>query len=239
MTRQDKLIEKQDEFIEFIKTQSIDSPFRADELKYKRLLKQIAALRQEQDNVPSNQELEREAKEYAVHHSSAPDKETPDWIITDWLAGANYVRFKYLGVVNYDKKESENKTLSRKEKVFDFVVRHKTDFYRAFKISIDHEGFKTSEGSHLVDLARKEIGYSVKTWDGDIYYVLYRVYRSIAIDGVNSPTEIKQESEPEGKIAEEIINKYCKNKRGHWIGITKEGVLKAMEGYRKLPLHPR
>jgi hypothetical protein len=32
--------------------------------------------------------------------------------------------------------------------------------------------------------------------------------------------------------AEEILKRNCKNKRGHWIGLTNEGVLKAMEQYR-------
>ena len=37
-------------------------------------------------------ELEQAAKEYAVHASNAPDKETPDWIITDFKAGAKWER---------------------------------------------------------------------------------------------------------------------------------------------------
>lgn len=82
--------------------------------------------------------------------------------------------------------------MKRKEKVFDFVVKHKTDCYRAFKQSILHKRYCTDEGSHLVELARKELGYSVKTWDGDIYHVLWRVYKAITIDGVNSPEEIKR-----------------------------------------------
>lgn len=34
------------------------------------------------------QRIEKEAVEYATKHSSAPDKETPDWIIADYKAGA-------------------------------------------------------------------------------------------------------------------------------------------------------
>jgi hypothetical protein len=37
-----------------------------------------------------NKELEQAAKAYARDHSAAPDKETPDWIIADFIAGANY-----------------------------------------------------------------------------------------------------------------------------------------------------
>lgn len=32
--------------------------------------------------------IAKEAVEYATKHSSAPDKETPDWIIADYKAGA-------------------------------------------------------------------------------------------------------------------------------------------------------
>jgi hypothetical protein len=34
--------------------------------------------------------LDEAAIEYARNHSNAPDKETPDWIITDFKAGAEY-----------------------------------------------------------------------------------------------------------------------------------------------------
>jgi hypothetical protein len=77
--------------------------------------------------------------------------------------------------------------LKRADKVFDFVVRHKTDCYRAFKKSISHEGFKYSEGAELIKMAREEIGYSDKTWSGDIYNVLHNVYKSIVVDGKSEP----------------------------------------------------
>jgi hypothetical protein len=34
--------------------------------------------------------LDEAAIEYARNHSKAPDKETPDWIIADFKAGAEY-----------------------------------------------------------------------------------------------------------------------------------------------------
>lgn len=36
--------------------------------------------------------LDKAAREYAIHASSAQDKETPDWIITDFKAGATWER---------------------------------------------------------------------------------------------------------------------------------------------------
>lgn len=84
----------------------------------------------------------------------------------------------YTRIPLYKEVKSE-KIPERKSKVFNFIVSHKTDCYRAFKICIGHKGFNTKEGSSLIELARKEVGYSVNTWDGDIYYALWRVYKSI------------------------------------------------------------
>jgi hypothetical protein len=70
---------------------------------------------------------------------------------------------------------------NRKTDIIDFVVSHKTECYRAFKICASHKGFNTKEGSLLVDLARSEIGYSPKTWNGDIYFALWNVYKTICI----------------------------------------------------------
>lgn len=51
------------------------------------------------------QRIEQEAKVYAKNHSAAPDKETPDWIITDFMRGAEYATI-------YER-EKQIKTLSR------------------------------------------------------------------------------------------------------------------------------
>ena len=37
------------------------------------------------------------------------------------------------------------------------------------------------------------------------------------------------------KLAKEVVLiKHCKNERGHWIGISKEGVLKAMDEWAEI-----
>jgi hypothetical protein len=72
------------------------------------ILRFIESLESSKVGIPSNQELEKEAKDYAVHHSEAPDKDCPDWIVDDWMAGALYVRTKYLGVINYEQKAEKN-----------------------------------------------------------------------------------------------------------------------------------
>ena len=38
--------------------------------------------------IPSEESIDKAALEYAKKHSDAPDKETPDWIINDFKAGA-------------------------------------------------------------------------------------------------------------------------------------------------------
>ena len=37
-------------------------------------------------------DIEKAAREYAMHVSTAPDKETHDWIISDFKAGAKWER---------------------------------------------------------------------------------------------------------------------------------------------------
>jgi hypothetical protein len=64
----------------------------------------------------------------------------------------------------------------RQNKIYLFVVNNKTNCYRAFKTGIKHKDYKTDEGKKLVELARKDIGYSSKTWGGDIYHTLWEVY---------------------------------------------------------------
>jgi hypothetical protein len=71
----------------------------------------------------------------------------------------------------------------RKMDRFQFVVNNKTNCYRAFKQGNNHTDYKTQEGRHLVTLARKELKYSAKTWSGDIYWQLWKQYKSIVIDG--------------------------------------------------------
>jgi hypothetical protein len=43
-------------------------------------------------------QFEEAAREYARNHSQAPDKETPDWIIQDFLAGCEYAAPKWISV---------------------------------------------------------------------------------------------------------------------------------------------
>lgn len=41
------------------------------------------------------QEIENAAREYAIHHSAAPDKCTPDWIIADFKAGVKWAMERF------------------------------------------------------------------------------------------------------------------------------------------------
>lgn len=38
--------------------------------------------------------IQDDARKYAIIHSEAPDKDTPDWIINDFMAGAKSERNK-------------------------------------------------------------------------------------------------------------------------------------------------
>jgi hypothetical protein len=104
----------------------------------------------------------------------------------------------------------------KQNKVFDFVVRHKIDCYNAFKLSISHEGYKKPEGKKLIELARKEIGYSVKTWSGDIYSSLYNTYKSIVVDGKNGTiTNPSVQPDLDCGIYEEIITYFNNHSNGY------------------------
>lgn len=65
---------------------------------------------------------------------------------------------------------------------FDFVVRHKTDCYRAFKLGVGHRDYKSSEGLKLINMARKELNYSPRTYSGDIYVNLWKMYKEICVE---------------------------------------------------------
>jgi hypothetical protein len=64
----------------------------------------------------------------------------------------------------------------------DFIVSNKTLCYRAFKQGIEHKYYKTDWGQKLVDKCRDSVGYSSKTWDGDIYHTIWRYYKMIVVD---------------------------------------------------------
>jgi len=66
-----------------------------------------------------------------------------------------------------------------------FVVNNKTNCYRAFKQGINHKDYKSPDGRKLINLARKALRYSPTTWSGDIYWQIWKQYKSIVIDGNN------------------------------------------------------
>lgn len=41
--------------------------------------------------LPNEEEIEKTAKKYAIKHSNAPDKDTPDWIMADFKAGVKFI----------------------------------------------------------------------------------------------------------------------------------------------------
>lgn len=61
-----------------------------------------------------NTYLDEAALEYAREHSSAPDKETPDWIITDFKAGADLIKQVFVDklISELKKKDEQIKELA-------------------------------------------------------------------------------------------------------------------------------
>ena len=80
---------------------------------------------------PTNEQINEAALVWANHHSDAPDKDCPDWLIHDYEAGAYFVRECY-GVLN--------------------KVTEATKEQRAFTIwCINNVEFESAEETFLVD----------------------------------------------------------------------------------------
>jgi hypothetical protein len=72
--------------------------------------------------------------------------------------------------------------MERSARTYDFVVKHKVLIYQNTR----HYGNFTAgkndcQLQELITLARKEIGYSDKTWSGDIFTSLVNLYRKICV----------------------------------------------------------
>jgi hypothetical protein len=67
-------------------------------------------------------------------------------------------------------------------KNYDFVVNHKVLVYNTTHKYMNYtEGKNDPEVQKLISIARKEIGYSDKTWSGDIYNILVNLYIKICV----------------------------------------------------------
>lgn len=77
----------------------------------------------------------------------------------------------------YSKKVHDDLSVNeRKATLYCFVMMHKRDCYECFRTGKE---LKYNEGiaPELIKLLRKEIYYSNKTWDGDIYNALRNAYK--------------------------------------------------------------
>src|SRR6185437_11920610 len=59
-------------------------------------------------SAPVSEDVEKAAFDYAVHHSAAPDKETPDWIIADFKAGAEWQKQQDNSAIGFAEWISDN-----------------------------------------------------------------------------------------------------------------------------------
>ena len=71
----------------------------------------------------------------------------------------------------------------RNAKTYDFVVKHKVLIYQCRRCYGNFNAHKNDyQLQNLIELARKEIGYSDKTWSGDIFNSLVRLYKKICVE---------------------------------------------------------
>jgi len=69
--------------------------------------------------------------------------------------------------------------IRRKENKRKFIMQYKSECEKAFNHGTGHKSYKTTDGFHLVGLARKELKYEDTTYAGDIYYSLWMMYKEI------------------------------------------------------------
>jgi hypothetical protein len=85
-------------------------------------------------------------------------------------------------IKSFEPKSIFTRRKERNAKTYDFVVKHKVLIYQNTR----HYGNFTAgkndnQLQELITLARKEIGYSDKTWSGDIFTSLVNFYRKICV----------------------------------------------------------
>lgn len=66
--------------------------------------------------------VDKEANVYARDHSSAPDKETPDWIISDFTSGATFMHNHLRSEL--DKKDKEIELMDAREVSFGQRIKY-------------------------------------------------------------------------------------------------------------------
>lgn len=72
--------------------------------------------------------------------------------------------------------------LNKRFNAYDFVVKYKTLIYQNIRHYNNYtEGKNDKQLQELIELARKEIGYSNKTWSGDIFTSLVNLYKKICV----------------------------------------------------------
>jgi uncharacterized protein YlaI len=113
--------------------------------------------------------------------------ETSDWIMADKLKSELKDQPIANAICADCNEQIGNQTAhlcrkDRDEKAYSFVVNHKTLIYN---VCHHHGNFNAGKNDiklqELIVLARKEIGYSEKTWSGDIFNALINLYRRICV----------------------------------------------------------
>jgi hypothetical protein len=85
-------------------------------------------------------------------------------------------KFRIFETVNPPKRQTKN------QKTYDFVVKHKVAIYQNTRHYNNYtEGKNDKDLQELIEFARKEIGYSDRTWSGDIFTSLVNLYKKICV----------------------------------------------------------
>ena len=142
-------------------------------------------MNQEQNELPRRCQMQKWCvAEHAIFNAMGEVEKMPaDVKLTDAVNLLQQARDKVADFIdanpNYSIDKPKKKRVNRYNQ---FILDNKGKLYNAFRHGLVEDGHNTEEGKRVVDLARVELGYSPKTWDGDIYNALYRNWFRLVVE---------------------------------------------------------
>jgi hypothetical protein len=98
------------------------------------------------------------------------------------LSGEKIEDIKTFTSTEYIPKSIFTRRRIKNQKTYDFVVKHKVAIYQNTRHYSNYtEGKNDKDLQELIEFARKEIGYSDRTWSGDIFTSLVNLYKKICV----------------------------------------------------------
>lgn len=142
-------------------------------------------MNQKQNEFPRRIQMQKWcAAEHSIYTAMGEVEKMPaDVILTNALCKLQEARDLVADYIdanpNYSIDKPKKKRINRYNQ---FIIDNKGKLYDAFRHGLVEDGHNTEQGRRIVELARVELGYSAKTWDGDIYNALFRNWHRIVVE---------------------------------------------------------